>query len=49
MVERLVHVLIQGFVGWVEDAAFLLMHVHQEAIFGHVVTLLCWWTEDRQT
>lgn len=44
MVEGLVHVLIHLFVRHVEDGALLLVQVHQEAIFGHVLLLLRWWT-----
>lgn len=49
MVEGLVHVLIHVLVGRVEDGAILLVQVHQEAIFGHALLLLRWWTQERQT
>lgn len=42
MVEGLTHVLVHMFVSWVEDAALFLVQVHQEAIFAHVLFLLCW-------
>lgn len=49
MVERLVHVLIKWFLSWFEDGGIFVLQVHQEAIFGQVLLLLRWWTEDRQT
>lgn len=47
MAEGLVHVLIHRFVGRVEDGAFLLVHEPQEAVFGHALLLLGWWTRGR--
>lgn len=41
MVEGLVHVLVQVLMSRVEDGALLLVQVHQEAIFGHALLLLC--------
>lgn len=41
MVEGLVHVLIHRSVGWVQNTAVVLLQVHQEAIFGHAIVLLC--------
>lgn len=40
MVEGLGHVLIHVFMSRVEDAALILVQVHQEAIFGQVLLLL---------
>lgn len=42
MVEGLVHVLIHVFVSRVEDGAILMVQVHQEAVFGHMLLLLRW-------
>lgn len=40
MVERLAHVLIHLLVGRVENRTLLVVQVHQEAVFGHVLLLL---------
>lgn len=42
MVERLPHVLVNVNVGGVENQAFEMGHVLQEAVFGHVLVLLGW-------
>lgn len=42
MVEGLGHVLVHTVMSWVEDGRLFLVQVHEEAIFGHVLLLLCW-------
>lgn len=49
MVEGLTHVLVHGFMSRVEDAALVLVQVHQEAIFGHVFSLLGWRKKQAET
>lgn len=40
MVERLGHVLVHFLMGGVKYKPLLLMQVHQETVFGHVLLLL---------
>ena len=52
MVDGLAHVLMHLVVGRVQHRPVLVVHVHQEAIFGHALRLLGWrdrWTEAHQT
>lgn len=42
VIKRLPHVLIHTNVGGVKDQTFQMGQVLQEAIFGHVLILLCW-------